>query len=63
MKQGNCNGNSNQAWQLSSSGSGYEIINVNSGKCLAPEGGSTSPAPLLSQSRPKGRRVCPIAPS
>jgi arabinan endo-1,5-alpha-L-arabinosidase len=49
VDQGNCNGGTNQSWQLTPSGSGYQIVNANSGKCLAPQGGNTAAGTTMVQ--------------
>lgn len=47
VNQGNCNGGSNQRWRLEASGTGTQIVNVNSGKCLQPQ--STAAGAVMAQ--------------
>ncbi|MEN2740152.1 RICIN domain-containing protein [Microbacterium sp. X-17] len=49
VDQGNCNGGTNQQWQLQASGSSYQIVNVNSGKCLQPSGSAVAGAVMVQQ--------------
>lgn len=42
MNSGNCNSGSNQQWVPTAVGSNYQLVNVNSGKCLEIPGGSTA---------------------
>jgi arabinan endo-1,5-alpha-L-arabinosidase len=49
VNQGNCNGGANQKWMLQANGGGYQLVNVNSGKCLQPQGGSTSAGTVMVQ--------------
>ena len=47
VDQGNCNGGTNQQWQLQGSGSNVKIVNLNSGKCLQPSGSATAGAAMV----------------